>query len=142
LYNSPMNIRRPRFRFAPRSIRGIVATIGLTASLVACGGGSDAPDATAPADAGLVVTAVPSIRFDATEYSATAGTIKVAYINNDTVRHTLLVVKDDTTIPNFKLDIGKKGAIDVGEVNLAAGVYTLICDVPGHQNMKANLTVS
>jgi uncharacterized cupredoxin-like copper-binding protein len=51
-------------------------------------------------------------------------------------------VKDGVTIPNFKLVVPQEGAIDVGVINLAAGSYTLICDVPGHQNMKANLTVS
>ena len=137
-----MSPRRPRSRMSPTSLRGIVAAIGLVATLTACGGGSSTPDATAPADAGLTITAVPSIRFDASEYTATAGDIKVAYINKDTVRHTLLVVNDGTKVPNFKLVIAKKGAVDVGEINLAAGVYTLICDVPGHQNMKANLTVS
>lgn len=137
-----MSPRLSRSRFSRRCIRGFVATVGITLTLVACGGGSDAPDATAPADAGLVVTAVPSIRFDAAEYSATAGDIKVAYVNKDTVRHTLIVIKDGTKISNFKLAVAKKGAVDVGEINLAAGVYTLFCDVPGHQNMKANLTVS
>ena len=137
-----MSPRLSRSRFSRRCIRGFVATVGITVTLVACGGGSDAPDATAPADAGLVVTAVPSIRFDAAEYSAAAGDIKVAYVNKDTVRHTLIVIKDGTKISNFKLAVAKKGAVDVGEINLAAGVYTLFCDVPGHQNMKANLTVS
>lgn len=137
-----MSPRLPFPRFSRRSLRGFVAAVGLSATLMACGGGSDAPDATAPADAGLLVTAVPSIRFDAAEYSAAAGDIKVAYVNEDTVRHTLIVIKDGTKIPNFKLAIAKKGSIDVGEINLAAGVYTLFCDVPGHQNMKANLTVS
>ena len=137
-----MSPRLSRSRFSRRCIRGFVATVGITLTLVACGGGSDAPDATAPADAGLVVTAVPSIRFDAAEYSAAAGDIKVAYVNKDTVRHTLIVIKDGTKISNFKLAVAKKGAVDVGEINLAAGVYTLFCDVPGHQNMKANLTVS
>jgi len=38
--------------------------------------------------------------------------------------------------------VAQKGAVDVAAVNLGAGSYTLICDVPGHQNMKATLTVS
>lgn len=47
-------------------------------SLSACGGSSSStPEYTVPADAGLVVKAVASIRWDATEYTATAGDIKV-----------------------------------------------------------------
>jgi uncharacterized cupredoxin-like copper-binding protein len=51
-------------------------------------------------------------------------------------------VKDGTKVANFKLVAPQKGAVDVASINLAAGSYTLICDVPGHQNMKATLTVS
>jgi plastocyanin len=123
-------------------LRTVFAALIAVFALSACGGGSSAPTETIPADAGLVVRNVKSIRFDKSEYSATAGDIKVAFFNEDTVRHTLLVVKDGVTIPNFKLVVPQEGAIDVGVINLAAGSYTLICDVPGHQNMKANLTVS
>jgi hypothetical protein len=124
------------------SLRTVFAALIAVSALSACGGGSSAPAETIPADAGLVVKSVKSIRFDASEYSATAGEIKVAFSNEDTVRHTLLVVQDGVKVPDFKLVVPEKGALDVGNINLAAGSYTLICDVPGHQNMKANLTVS
>jgi plastocyanin len=123
-------------------LRTVFAALIAVFALSACGGGSSAPTETIPADAGLVVRNVKSIRFDKSEYSAAAGDVKVVTVNEDTVRHTLLVVKDGVTIPNFKLVVPQEGAIDVGVINLAAGSYTLICDVPGHQNMKANLTVS
>ena len=124
------------------SLRTLFVALIAVSALSACGGGSSAPAETIPADAGLVVKSVKSIRFDASEYSATAGEIKVAFSNEDTVRHTLLVVQDGVKVPDFKLVVPEKGALDVGNINLAAGSYTLICDVPGHQNMKATLTVS
>jgi hypothetical protein len=124
------------------SLRTIFAALIAVFALSACGGGSSAPAETIPSDAGLIVKNVKSIRFDKSEYSATAGNVKVVTVNEDTVRHTLLVVQDGVKLPNFKLVVAQEGAIDVGEINLAAGSYTLICDVPGHQNMKANLTVS
>ena len=124
------------------SLRTLFVALIAVSALSACGGGSSAPAETIPADAGLVVKSVKSIRFDASEYSATAGEIKVAFSNEDTVRHTLLVVQDGVKVPDLKLVVPEKGALDVGNINLAAGSYTLICDVPGHQNMKANLTVS
>lgn len=124
------------------SLRTLFVALIAVSALSACGGGSSAPAETIPADAGLVMKSVKSIRFDASEYSATAGEIKVAFSNEDTVRHTLLVVQDGVKVPDFKLVVPEKGALDVGNINLAAGSYTLICDVPGHQNMKANLTVS
>ncbi|CAB5013181.1 unannotated protein [freshwater metagenome] len=124
------------------SLRTTFAALVAVSALSACGGGTSAPAQTVPTDAGLVVTAVKTIRFDASEYTATAGDIKVAYSNEDSVRHTLVVVKDGTKVPNFKLVVAQKGAVDVAAVNLTTGSYTLICDVPGHQNMKATLTVS
>ena len=126
-------------RFSLRTF--FVALVAIFA-LSACGGGTSAPAQTIPSDAGLIVQNVKSIRFDKSEYSAAAGNVKVVTVNEDTVRHTLLVVKDGVKVPNFKLVVAEEGAIDVGEINLAAGSYTLICDVPGHQNMKATLTVS
>jgi plastocyanin len=124
------------------SLRTIFAALIAVFALSACGGGSSAPAETIPSDAGLIVKNVKSIRFDKSEYSAAAGNVKVVTVNEDTVRHTLLIIKDGVKLPNFTLVVAQEGAIDVGEINLAAGSYTLICDVPGHQNMKANLTVS
>ena len=124
------------------SLHTLFAALVAVSALSACGGGSSAPAETIPSDAGLVVKNVKSIRFDASEYSATAGDIKVAFVNEDTVRHTLLIAQDGVKVPNFKLVVAEEGALDVGNINLAAGSYTLLCDVPGHQNMKATLTVS
>ncbi len=124
------------------SLRTFFAALVAIFALSACGGGTSAPAQTIPSDAGLIVKNVKSIRFDKSEYSAAAGNVKVVTVNEDTVRHTLLIIKDGVKVPNFKLVVAEEGAIDVGEINLAAGSYTLICDVPGHQNMKATLTVS
>jgi plastocyanin len=117
----------------------------LTASLLlltACGGSStSAPAETVPVGA-TIIKAVPSLRFDAKEYGpVTAGEVTFGYINEDSVRHTLILAKGDTKVPNFKLVIDKKGSVDSGAVTLDAGEYTLICDVPGHSNMRATLTV-
>ena len=124
------------------SLRTFFAALVAIFALSACGGGTSAPAQTIPSDAGLIVKNVKSIRFDKSEYSAAAGNVRVVTVNEDTVRHTLLIIKDGVKVPNFKLVVAEEGAIDVGEINLAAGSYTLICDVPGHQNMKATLTVS
>ena len=116
----------------------LIASIGLLAS---CGGGAATPTETLPAGA-MVVRAVPSLRFDAAKYGPVkAGEVLIGYSNEDSVRHTLIIAKDDVKVPNFKLVIGQKGAVDSDTVTLEAGTYTLICDVPGHANMRATLTV-
>ena len=122
-------------------IRTVLATASL-GLLAACGGGTSAPADTLPAGLDLLVKAVPSIRFDAEKYGPVkAGEVLVGYSNEDSVRHTLILAKDGTKVPNFRLVIANKGSVDSGSVTLEAGSYTLICDVPGHSNMKATLTV-
>ncbi len=117
-------------------------TLSATAVLLtSCSSGTSAPSETLPMGA-TVIKAVPSLRFDADTYGPiSAGEVAFGYVNEDTVRHTLILAKGDTKVPNFKLVIGKKGDVDSGTVTLETGEYTLICDVPGHANMKATLTV-
>ena len=71
-----------------------------------------------------------------------AGDLVFGYSNQDSVRHTLIIAKDNVKVPNFKLVIPQKGANDSGTVTLSAGTYVLLCDVPGHSNMKATLVVT
>ena len=110
--------------------------------LAACGSGTSAPAETLPADVDLLVKAVPSLKFDKEDYGTVkAGEILFGYTNEDSVRHTLIIARDDQKVPNFTLAIEKKGDSDSGPVTLEPGKYVLICDVPGHSNMKATLTV-
>ena len=112
-------------------------------SLSACGGSSSStPAYTVPADAGLVVKAVPTIRWDATDYTATAGDIKVFLANDDSVKHVLVVLQDDKVVGDLELTVTKKGTVDEGTINLEAGVYSVYCTIPGHSNMNSTLTVS
>jgi plastocyanin len=114
----------------------------LAASVAAgCSSSSATPD-TVPAGTNLEVRAVSGLRFDKTAYEVAAGESLVAYVNDDTIRHTLVVVKDGTTVSGFELQVNKKGDIDSGSVTLDPGTYELFCTVPGHQSMKAALTVS
>ena len=98
----------------PRLIRvarlsTLLAAGGLAFS--ACGGSSSTPALTAPADAGLAVFAVPTIRWDSPSYTATAGDVKVFVGNNDNVKHVLVILQGDKTVGDLKLTINKKGEI-------------------------------
>lgn len=112
-------------------------------ALGACGGDDGgSSDATAPADATLVVEAL-NLRFDQKEYTATAGDQVIAYLGIDSQKHTLIVTDDSDT------RIGKEAEVTGGEVDtidatLPAGTYSLICTVPGHEaaGMTATLTVT
>ena len=120
-----------------RPLVGLLLAASVTAG---CSSSSATPD-TVPAGTNLEVRAVSGLRFDKTAYEVAAGESLVAYVNDDTIRHTLVVVKDGTTVSGFELQVNKKGDIDSGSVTLDPGTYELICTVPGHQSMKAELTV-
>ena len=79
--------------------------------------------------------------FDAKEYKAKAGTVNVALVDDGKENHNLLV----TTISKskFKLSV-TPGTTKAGAVTLAAGTYTLYCDIAGHRDggMEAKLVVS
>lgn len=126
--------------------RPILATsiAGLAAlALAGCGSsGSGSSSATIPADAGLVVYAGPGIKFDKTEYTATAGAVKVVYDNHDAQRHTLDIVNASKTVIGKELVVGKSGDIDTASYDLPAGTYSLECLVPGHDAMRATLVVT
>lgn len=121
-----------------RPLLGLVLAAGIAAG---CSSSSATPD-TVPADTDLEVHAVSGLRFDKSAYTVASGESLVAYVNEDTIRHTLVVVKDGTTVSGFELQINRKGDVDTGSVTLEPGTYQLLCTVPGHQSMKAELTVN
>ena len=120
-----------------RPLVGLALLAGIAAG---CSSSSATPD-TVPAGTDLEVRALSGLRFDKTAYEVAAGESLVAYVNDDTIRHTLVAVKDGTTVSGFELQVNNKGDIDSGSVTLDPGTYELICTVPGHQSMKAELTV-
>lgn len=122
----------------------VLAPLALVGALglAACGGDSAGTDATVPADADLTVTAVEGLKWDQAEYSASAGSITVALVNASSQPHNLHVIAEDGTENPTILEIPSKGDIDVDDLTLEAGTYTLICTIPGHSNMKATLTIS
>ena len=124
-----------------RSTKVTLAAVLFSSVLAACGGSSASEPVVIPDTVGLEVHAVSGLKFDASSHTATAGDIEVAYVNEDSIRHTLVVVEGDTKVGSFELKVNKSGDVDLGTINLPAGQYVLFCTVPGHQNMKADLTV-
>ncbi|MFZ4811593.1 MAG: plastocyanin/azurin family copper-binding protein [Ilumatobacteraceae bacterium] len=111
-------------------------------ALSACGGGSGSSADTIPADADVTVRAIEGLKWDQEEYTATAGDVLIAAVNESSMPHNLYIVDSTgTRLPQF-LDIPTRGKVQTETVKLAPGTYTLICTVPGHSNMKATLTVT
>ncbi len=114
----------------------------LLAVTAACGGGSSEPSYTIPADADLVVKAVPTIRWDSDEYTVAAGEIKVFLANEDNVRHDMVILKDDKVFGDLELIVQKRGDVDEGTITLEPGEYRIYCTIPGHSSMDSLLTVT
>ena len=123
-------------RFAKNSL----AVVAVAVALSACSSSTATP-ATLPATVDLEVRAVAGLKFDKSAYDATAGDIEIGYVNEDTITHTLVVIEGDTKVGTLELQVNKRGDTDFGSINLPAGNYVLLCTVPGHQSMKADLTV-
>lgn len=115
---------------------GSAATVA-TASLVlgACGGDGD-DDGGSAAD--VTVVAEDTLSFDQGDYTAEAGEVTITYEAGGSMTHTLLIEGVD----DFELQVSSTGDSDTGTVELTPGSYELYCDIPGHESMRATLTVS
>lgn len=133
-----------RFGRRSRLPRPVVALApALVLSLAACGG--TAPGTAAPA------TPLPpdAVTIEAKEYSFTpstltvpAGSVTFAVTNGGTQDHEFEVVAGEE--PVGKLEGIARGTTEALTVTLAAGEYTLICRLNGHDQlgMKSTLTVT
>jgi plastocyanin len=94
---------------------------------------------TGPAKGTVSVQAEPSIKFNATEFTAPAGIVQINY--GGATGHTLAI--QDPKFNGFLLTTDAGGPKS-GKVELTPGKYTIYCTVPGHeaQGMKATITVS
>lgn len=125
-----------------RRLSATALSVATLFSVAACGGGSSGPSYTVPADADLVVKAVPTIRWDFDEYTAPAGEISVFMANDDNVKHILVILEDDKVVGDFELVTNKRGDTDSGTITLEPGEYRIYCTIPGHSSMDSLLTVS
>ena len=121
-----------------RLFRALAGTALIIVPFAACGGGSSSSSSVSGAD--ITVHASDALKFDKTDYTAKAGDLNLGYVDDGSLTHTLLVQGKD----GFKLQVNGKGESKTGKVQLAAGTYTLFCDIPGHEaaGMKATLNVS
>src|SRR3954447_2951493 len=109
--------------------------------LVACGGSSSSSSGCGNEPSGtaaVTVHALDALKFDQSDYTATAGDVSLDYINDGSLTHTLVVEGK-----GCKLEVKSRGATDKGTVNLLPGSYKIFCDIPGHEGagMKATLTL-
>ena len=123
---------------------GIVGAAGLTTIGHAEpeGGGEAAPGyepPKGPVVASFEVDALPTLKFQATDFPTTAGINEITYVGKGGT-HTL--VFDEPEFRGFELAVNGE-EIDSGKIEFQPGVYTMYCSVPGHRaaGMEATVTV-
>jgi plastocyanin len=86
----------------------------------------------------LTVDALPSIKFQAKEFTVPAGINLIKYIDKGGT-HTLTFAEQPYTA--FFLNVPPD---DESKIDLKPGTYTIYCTIPGHraQGMEATLTVT
>lgn len=92
-----------------------------------------------PAVATVEIDALPTLKFQATQFPTVAGINEIKYVDKGGT-HTL--VFEDPAFRGFKLAVSGTGD-DSGKVDLEPGNYVVYCDVPGHRaaGMEATITV-
>ena len=123
----------------------VLSGFAVAAAFAVSGCGDDDPSlAQQPGQSSVEADAVEvvaeDIRFSETSLRAKAGAVTISYRNEGRIEHTL-VIED---VDGFRLDVPAHGDLDRGSLELAAGDYTIYCDVPGHRQagMEATLELS
>jgi plastocyanin len=123
-------------------VSGFVAVI-MSAGLISLGpseegeaaaGGFQEPKG--PAVATLEVDALPSLKFQAKEFTTQAGINLIKYIDKGGL-HTL--VFEEPEFSGFELQVPPD---DEGKVDIPAGTYTIFCTIPGHRAAGMEATVT
>jgi plastocyanin len=125
-----------------RAALATAAALGLLLGACSSGGGESTQPTTGAID--VTVKALDpggKYSFDAKEYTAKAGTVNIALVDDGKENHNLLITSVSKS--KFKLSV-TPGATKAGAATLAAGTYTLYCDIAGHRDggMEAKLVVS
>jgi plastocyanin len=113
-----------------------IVTLGASEEKGEAGGGGYVPP-TGPVVATLEVDALPTLKFQATEFTTKPGINEIKYVDKGGT-HTL--VFEEPEFAGFQLNVPPD---DSGKVDLPKGEYTIFCTIPGHRaaGMEAVLKV-
>jgi plastocyanin len=109
-------------------------------ALPACGGSGSGSTVSIPPGA-VHVIAEDGLHWNASSYQAKAGDVVIAGTNASALAHNLYVVDaNGKKNPTF-IDLPNRRTV-LKTFKLDAGIYRVVCLVPGHQSMNSTLTVS
>lgn len=155
-------IRRMTATIAAAALLAACGGSGATTAPNSTGPSTMAPDGSAAAGAAINVTEA-EFKIEPSATSAAPGAVTFHITNSGTQAHEFVVIKTDTSSAQLpmasdgaEVDEDASGLTPVGEVediaagasadlpvNLEAGHYVLICNVPGHYSlgMRTDFTV-
>ncbi|HJP88312.1 MAG TPA: cupredoxin domain-containing protein [Candidatus Limnocylindrales bacterium] len=114
--------------------------IAAAAILAACGG--TAPASVGPVPSGTISVEAKEYQFTPSAISAPAGRVTFAVRNAGSVEHEFEIFKGDQVVDEVEGLV--PGLQKTLTVDLAAGEYTYVCKLSGHDQlgMKGTLTVN
>ena len=118
-------------------------SLALTVALAACGGGSPTPGASpTPVPSGVIAVEAKEYAFTPASITVPAGLVSFSIRNAGTQDHEFEIFQGDQVIAAGEAIT--PGSTKDSTVTLAAGEYTFLCKLNGHDQlgMKGTLTVT
>ena len=126
-----------------RPLAPVVVPVAFVALLVACGGGSGAtPGPATPVPSGVVAVEAKEYAFTPSTVTVPAGAVTFSIKNVGSQEHEFEIFKGDQVVDEVEAMV--PGLTKDATVTLAAGDYTFVCKLNGHDQlgMKGALTVT
>jgi plastocyanin len=126
----------------PRASRAALALLSIAGVLGACGGGSnDSAGSPTPVPSGVVAVEAKEYAFTPSAITVPAGAVTLSIRNLGSQEHEFVILKGDAVVD--EVDGIVPGLTKNATVTLAAGEYTFLCKLNGHDQlgMKGTLTV-
>lgn len=127
----------------PRASRAAVVLLPLVAVLAACGGANTASAGPpTPVPSGVIAVEAKEYAFTPSSLTVPAGAVTFSIRNIGSQEHEFEVFKGDTVVDEVEGIV--PGLTRDATMTLAAGEYTFVCKLNGHDQlgMKGTLTVT
>jgi uncharacterized cupredoxin-like copper-binding protein len=129
-------------RVPHRTRPALAATAALSLALVlaACGGTASPSGTAAPLPSGTIGIVAAEYAFTPSTVSVPAGEVRFSVRNGGTVEHEFEIFKGDTVVDEIEGLV--PGLTKTLTVTLAAGDYTFMCKLSGHDQLGMKGTIS
>jgi uncharacterized cupredoxin-like copper-binding protein len=133
---------RAPHRARPAAAIALALALTLALALAACGGSAGPSGTVAPLPSGTIGIVAAEYAFTPSSVTVPAGEVRFSVRNGGTVEHEFEIFKGETVVDEIEGLV--PGLTKAVTVKLAAGEYTFMCKLSGHDQlgMKGTLTVT